>query len=69
MTARPNLTIVPAEPTPESLLRRLIPELDKARAEVARLEAMVGEQGRLHVRAQGEFLAPTVERLRREFNL
>lgn len=67
MTAKPNpLRVVPITPSPEASLRQLLPELDQAEAEVARIKAAIAEQGRLFVRAKGEFMAPTVERLKRE---
>lgn len=65
--------IVPAAPTPESLLRELLPELDKAEAVVARLKVMIDEQGRRYIAEKyptaREFVRPSEERLRRELGI
>lgn len=69
MTAKPALHIVPTEPSGPSVedtLRSLLADRDKAAEALRQIDAMIAEQGRAWVRAKGEFMAPTVERLRRE---
>lgn len=56
----------PPAPSTEDLLRLLLVERDKAAAILRQVDALIAEQGRAWVRAKGEYLAPSIERLRRE---
>jgi hypothetical protein len=67
MTARALKLVPPADqPEPEAILRDAIRDRDEAARTIAECDRIIAEHGRAYVRSKGEFMAPTIERLRRD---
>lgn len=64
--SKPNLRIVPDEPTVEDELRALLNARRRIEAERAQNEAAMLPLRQRYAKDRGEFMLPSLERLRRE---